>query len=177
MRTLKMALLVFMIIGCLDNDTKAQDHGVNGLLLGAGGGALVGQAVGRDTEGTLIGTAVGGMLGYMVGNEMDKDGYGQVYASPQPVFYPTPTPTRRIYHPPPPPPPRYFPYHPDYGRRHHGYSHGPDRICRETVVVSRYHGRYRETLKTVCRDRDDWRYDRHHYGPPRRDRYGWYDRW
>lgn len=39
---------------------------------GAVGGALLGQAIGHDTEATLIGAAVGTMIGYMVGNEMDK---------------------------------------------------------------------------------------------------------
>jgi outer membrane lipoprotein SlyB len=48
---------------------QASDRGVNGLILGAGGGAILGQAIGRDTEGTLIGSAVGGVLGYIIGNE------------------------------------------------------------------------------------------------------------
>lgn len=52
----------------------ADSNAVNGLLLGAGGGALIGQAVGRNTKGTLIGTAVGSVLGYALGNEMDKNG-------------------------------------------------------------------------------------------------------
>jgi hypothetical protein len=50
--------------GC--NDAQA------GALLGAGIGALAGQAIGRDTEATLIGTAVGAGAGYVVGNESDK---------------------------------------------------------------------------------------------------------
>jgi outer membrane lipoprotein SlyB len=39
---------------------------------GAGLGAILGQAIGRDTKSTLIGAALGGTLGYIVGNEMDK---------------------------------------------------------------------------------------------------------
>ncbi len=50
--------------GC--NDAQA------GALLGAGIGALAGQAIGRDTEATLIGTAVGAGAGYIIGNESDK---------------------------------------------------------------------------------------------------------
>jgi surface antigen len=46
--------------------------GQAGALVGAGGGALLGQAIGHNTEATLIGAAVGTMLGYIVGNEMDK---------------------------------------------------------------------------------------------------------
>ncbi len=44
----------------------------SGALLGAGIGALAGQAIGGDTEATVIGTAVGAGVGYAVGNESDK---------------------------------------------------------------------------------------------------------
>ena len=59
MRTVKMALSAVLLAGTLTGQAMAHDHGINGLLLGAGSGALVGQAIGRDSEGTLIGTAVG----------------------------------------------------------------------------------------------------------------------
>ena len=62
-------------------------NGQLGALIGAGGGALVGQAIGRDTGSTLIGAGVGTMLGYMFGNEQDKFMMGQqqsVYPSHQP---------------------------------------------------------------------------------------------
>jgi surface antigen len=66
-----LPLLLFLSIslsGCTDQTTKGQA----GAGIGAAGGALIGQAIGRDTEATLIGAAVGTMLGYIVGNEMDK---------------------------------------------------------------------------------------------------------
>ena len=44
----------------------------SGALLGAGVGALAGQAIGGDTKATLIGTAVGAGAGYVIGNESDK---------------------------------------------------------------------------------------------------------
>ena len=50
--------------GC--NDAQA------GTLLGAGIGALAGQAIGHDTGSTVIGTAVGAGAGYVIGNESDK---------------------------------------------------------------------------------------------------------
>ncbi len=53
-----------LLSGC--NDAQA------GALLGAGIGALAGQAIGQDTEATLIGTAVGAGAGYIIGNESDK---------------------------------------------------------------------------------------------------------
>ncbi|MGW8195741.1 MAG: glycine zipper domain-containing protein, partial [Desulforhopalus sp.] len=91
-----------------------------GAGVGAAGGALLGQAIGRNTEATLIGAAVGTMLGYIVGNEMDKydrqqlnrayetipagqtsswqnpDSGNYYQMTPQPAYYPNPqTPCRR----------------------------------------------------------------------------------
>lgn len=59
--------------GC--NDAQA------GALLGAGIGALAGQAIGHDTEATLIGGAVGAGAGYILGNESDKAKHNQYYHS------------------------------------------------------------------------------------------------
>ena len=56
--------LVF-VAGC---ESDAQ----TGALIGAGVGALAGQAIGGDTEGTLIGAGVGAAGGYIIGNEQDK---------------------------------------------------------------------------------------------------------
>ena len=104
MKRLKMAVAAAVLAGTVvTGNAMAGSNGIDGLLLGAGGGALVGQAIGRDTEGTLIGTAVGGMLGYIAGNERDK-GYGGHYPSPQPVVYgPPPPPPRPVVYAPPPP--------------------------------------------------------------------------
>jgi hypothetical protein len=63
-----------------------------------------------------------------------------------------------------------------YGRDHYRRGHRPDVVCRDIVVVRERHGRYREVIKTVCRDRGDWR--RPHYRDRYRDgRYGYNDRW
>lgn len=59
-----LGLSSMTLSGC--NDAQS------GLLLGAGIGALAGQAIGHDTEATLIGTAIGGGAGYILGNESDK---------------------------------------------------------------------------------------------------------
>lgn len=58
-------LSVLLMVGC-------ESQGQTGALMGAGIGALAGQAIGGDTAGTLIGAAVGGGVGYMIGNEKDK---------------------------------------------------------------------------------------------------------
>lgn len=67
-KAIKIAIIsfAFTLTSCVAN--KAQ----MGAVGGAGLGAIVGQAIGRDTKSTLIGAALGGTLGYIVGNEMDK---------------------------------------------------------------------------------------------------------
>ena len=42
-------------------------------IKGAGLGALLGQAIGGDTEATLIGGAIGAGVGHVIGNEKDKE--------------------------------------------------------------------------------------------------------
>ena len=58
-------LLIMTTGGCA---TK----GRTGAGIGGGLGAIIGQAVGRNTEATLIGAAVGTGIGYIIGNEADK---------------------------------------------------------------------------------------------------------
>lgn len=69
-----IAGLAMVMTLMLSAPAGADSNAINGLLLGAGSGALFGQAVGRNTKGTLIGTAVGSVLGYALGNEIDKGG-------------------------------------------------------------------------------------------------------
>ena len=67
-------IVLAMVLLSMGTPAWAGDNAVSGLLIGAGSGALIGQAIGRDTSATLIGTAVGSFLGYAAGNEMDKSG-------------------------------------------------------------------------------------------------------
>ncbi len=60
-----LCILLLLSAGC---ETRAQ----TGTTMGAGIGALVGQAIGRNTQATLIGTAIGAGVGYIIGNEQDK---------------------------------------------------------------------------------------------------------
>jgi uncharacterized protein YcfJ len=43
-----------------------------GAAVGAGVGALMGQAIGRDTEATLLGAGIGTLLGAITGNAVDQ---------------------------------------------------------------------------------------------------------
>ena len=60
-----------------------------GAAIGAGAGALLGQAIGGNTEGTLIGLAAGTIIGALVGNAMDQDYQAarDAAANQKPVIY------------------------------------------------------------------------------------------
>ncbi|MFB0524904.1 MAG: glycine zipper domain-containing protein [Phycisphaerae bacterium] len=60
-----VSLGLAFVAGC---ESDAQ----TGALIGAGVGAIAGQAIGGDTESTLIGAGVGAAGGYIIGNEQDK---------------------------------------------------------------------------------------------------------
>jgi len=55
--------------GCVSTGTTTT---TDGALIGAGTGALVGQAIGGNTGATLIGAAVGGLAGGAIGNNEEK---------------------------------------------------------------------------------------------------------
>lgn len=67
MKKLLAVVTIALGLACADK-AGAGSSGINGTLLGAGSGALIGQAVGRNTESTLVGTAVGAMIGYALDN-------------------------------------------------------------------------------------------------------------
>jgi len=56
--------------------THQQRGAKTGVLIGAAGGAILGQVIGRNTEATLlgagIGAAVGGLSGHQIGADMDR---------------------------------------------------------------------------------------------------------
>jgi hypothetical protein len=72
MKRIWLVLVAAMLIfsGCAHGDRYNTQRGA---LLGAGLGALSGQAIGHNTEGTLIGTGAGALLGAIVGNAMDQE--------------------------------------------------------------------------------------------------------
>ena len=70
-KTITILLLIAVSIGMVFT-AGCESDAQTGALIGAGVGALAGQAIGGDTEGTLIGAGVGAAGGYMIGNEQDK---------------------------------------------------------------------------------------------------------
>lgn len=60
--------ICFLLTACAEPMSNTQ----KGALIGAASGALLGQAVGKDTKGTLIGAGVGAAAGAGIGNYMDR---------------------------------------------------------------------------------------------------------
>ena len=139
--------IVFILIAAANAQAEPVikiNKGISGLLLGAGGGAIAGQAIGRDTESTLIGTAVGTLFGYVVGNEMDK-GNGQ---------------TEQVrYRPAPLPAPAYYDQRNDYRYRYEPVDQRPyytDNECREVEILGTMSGDPERLVTTACRTPQGW---------------------
>lgn len=134
-----MAVLILTTAACSDtNLTKGQQ----GVIGGAAGGAVVGQAIGRNTEATLIGAAVGTMLGYIVGNEMDKYDRMQLNnayesgPSGQPVAWVNPD-TKSSYQVVPQP----------------AYQNSStNQVCRQAEVTATIDGEPQKSITTACRN-------------------------
>ena len=80
--TVLLIIAFFSLSACAGGP---QNRSQAGAIQGSAGGALLGQAIGHNTESTLIGAAVGTMLGYMVGNEVDKYNYYTEQKDPTPA--------------------------------------------------------------------------------------------
>lgn len=65
-------LLFFMIVSLIScaGATNAERQTKHGVLIGAGTGALLGQAIGGSTEGTILGAGLGAMLGGIAGHQV-----------------------------------------------------------------------------------------------------------
>ena len=64
--------LSFFLVSCAHYPPDRYNTQV-GAAVGAGTGALIGQAIGGNTQSTLIGLAAGTIIGALVGNAVDQD--------------------------------------------------------------------------------------------------------
>ena len=132
---------IFLLTSCADSN---MNKGQQGAVGGAATGALVGQAIGHNTEATLIGMAVGTMIGYIVGNEMDKydrQELNHVYergASNNTSAW----------------------INPDNGNRYNvtpqpAYSNpSSNQPCRKAEIIALIDGKEQKTYSTACRDQN-----------------------
>ena len=68
----KIVIVAWLMVVALTPVHVFAGSAADGSVLGAMGGAALGQAIGRDTEGTLIGAALGSIFGYMIGSESER---------------------------------------------------------------------------------------------------------
>lgn len=62
-------ILIPLMFSCA-GPTQQQSGTKTGALIGAAGGALLGQAIGRNTTGTLVGAGIGAAIGGIAGNQI-----------------------------------------------------------------------------------------------------------
>jgi surface antigen len=134
-----LPLIVLTLSSCAGEYSK----GAAGAGIGAAGGAVLGQAIGRSTEATLIGAAVGTVLGYIVGNEMDK--YDRQQLNHAYEFAPSGQPTSW--------------HNPDSGNTYqvipqpaYVQPSQPERPCRKAEILATIDGRTERTYTTACRN-------------------------
>ncbi len=87
--TVIAAALAAALAGCAN--TEQQQRAGTGALLGAGAGALAGQAIGRNTTSTVVGAGAGALLGAAIGSATAPRGQemcryrandGRIYTAP-----------------------------------------------------------------------------------------------
>jgi len=133
--------MAFFLSSCGSNYQMTK--GQAGAGIGAASGALIGQAIGHDTQATLIGVAVGTVLGYIVGNEMDKydkEQLNHVYergVSGQSSSWRNPD-TGNTYQVTP---------QPSYPS-----NVSPDTPCRQAEILATIDGKTEKTYTTACRN-------------------------
>jgi uncharacterized protein YcfJ len=72
-KPLLLSLLLLLLITSCATVPEDRYNTQKGAAIGAGIGALLGQAIGRDTEGTLLGAGIGTVVGAIAGNAVDQD--------------------------------------------------------------------------------------------------------
>lgn len=137
MKSASIVALLFLLLL-----SSCATKGQTGAVGGAAAGALIGQAIGHNTEATLIGAAVGGLLGYIVGNEMDKYDRQQLNHAYE----------RGVSHQ------RSSWVNPDSGNQYTvipqpAYNNpSTNRVCRRAEIDAVIDGKPQRTYTTACRD-------------------------
>ena len=135
-----VGVMAILMTSCANVDLN---KGQQGAIGGAAGGALLGQAIGKNTEATLIGAAVGTLLGYIVGNEMDKydrRNLNQVYeTAPSGQTASWQNPDSGNYYEVTPQPAYTAPQN-------------PQSYCRKAEILTTIDGKAEKTYATACRN-------------------------
>ncbi len=163
MKKLIVAIITLITLFAATSQAHSTDRVLAGTLIGAGSGALIGQAIGGDSESTVLGTAIGGVVGFTAGSL-----HNQHLASSSFYFgFNNSYPER--YHRPYKNHGNYYPRH--HAPRHHYYYPKVHRYDRHHY----YHPRNRDVVRHEYRDnhrynRNDGRHSPRHNGNSRERR-------
>ena len=147
MKRTQMIITIVALVTLLMNNAQASDKRVNGMIIGGGTGALVGQTIGRNAEATIIGATVGSVTGLLIGNFLERQH--------RPVYRPSHGTL----------------YQKNYGyqgseRRHRPVIKNDYRSyrnnCRKVVTIKQGPHRTKRVVTTICDSQ---------YRPPHRDRF------
>ena len=130
----RIILTTLLMTSLISSQALARNTGQT-TIIGGATGAVLGQAIGRNTEGTLIGTALGSIIGYMVGNEMDKENYSSRHRAAR-----ISRPVRTI--------------EPQYRYIYQEYD--PEPVCRETEILATIDGRPEIITAIACLEDGRW---------------------
>ena len=72
-KMISFAIMLVLLVATGCTTTRERYNTQRGAAIGAGLGAIAGQAIGRNTEGTLLGAGIGTLLGSIVGNAVDQN--------------------------------------------------------------------------------------------------------
>lgn len=153
MKLMNMTLTAMIIFGLTLTNVQASNRQVGGLILGGGTGAIVGQAVGHNSESIIVGAAVGGVVGLILGSELDKH-HSSVNKQSTVVVYNSTHNHRRG--------PAVKSHNRHYPRFHHGKQN-----YRKTVVIEKGH---HKTKRTVSTFRGNGYRDHYYRGTPNRQK-------
>ena len=109
MKKMIISIIALISVFAATSQAHSTDRVVAGTLIGAGSGALIGQAIGGDTESTVLGTAIGGIVGFTAGSLHHP---GHVSSSVH-IGYNTSYPGNHY---------RQYKGHRNYSPRHHNYN-------------------------------------------------------
>ena len=142
---MRAGMIVLVTVVALSTSACLTNKAQKGTAVGAAGGALAGQVIGRSTGATLIGMAAGAVLGYMYGNEMDKRDKAQMNQ----VFETSPSNQTTTWQ------------NPDSGNRYAvtpkpAYKDNQGRDCREAEVAAIVDGKQETVVSTACRVNGQW---------------------
>lgn len=164
MKLLTLFLGVFFINTLFISHVQAGKRETQGVIIGAGSGAAVGQAIGRDTESTLAGAAIGGAIGYIVGHNMNDGGEKRVVDhrnrySPAIIEHRRSTTYKRV------------------NSHDHRVYKKRSKVCRKTVKFKKHKGKHTRIVKTTCEKYTPrykkYKNDRHKQYDRRYDRKSW----